>query len=91
MKWLKIYSAGCSYQGLSNHTNFRRFWAGETVPLTLSNPTTYSTCLTHPRSMKRVALNSKEYCNSDKMSNSKEYRNIEKILTARSIETLKRF
>ena len=29
----KTYSDGCSTQGLSNHTTFRRFGAGETVPL----------------------------------------------------------
>jgi len=34
-KNLKTYNDGCPNQGLSNHTTFRRFWAGETVPLNI--------------------------------------------------------
>jgi len=28
-----LYRDGCPFQDLSNHTTFRRFWAGETIPL----------------------------------------------------------
>ena len=36
-----MYSDGCPNQELSNNTTFRRFGAGETVPLTHSKYTEY--------------------------------------------------